>query len=83
LAESIIGLYKTELIGRRGPRRCLEYIQFDTLEQVRLEHWQCDVPARPSSFHLGLDLKIVSRLCVRITNCCQVLLAGYAIVGAV
>ena len=36
LAESIIGLYKTELITRRGPWRGLEAVEFATLEWV---HW--------------------------------------------
>ena len=36
LAESIIGLYKTEVIGPRGPCRGLEAVEFATLEWV---HW--------------------------------------------
>ena len=32
LAEPIIGLYKTELIARRGPWRGLEAVEFATLE---------------------------------------------------
>ena len=36
LAESIIGLYKTEVIRRRGPWRGLEDVEFATLEWV---HW--------------------------------------------
>ena len=36
LAESVIGLYKTELIYRRGPWRTLEHVEFATLEWV---HW--------------------------------------------
>jgi transposase InsO family protein len=36
LAESIIGLYKTEVIRRRGPWRHLEAVEFATLEWV---HW--------------------------------------------
>jgi putative transposase len=36
LAESIIGLYKTEIIRRRGPWRNLEAVEFATLEWV---HW--------------------------------------------
>jgi putative transposase len=36
LAESIIGLYKTEVIRRRGPWRELETVEFATLEWV---HW--------------------------------------------
>jgi putative transposase len=36
LAESIIGLYKTEVIHRRGPWRHLEAVEFATLEWV---HW--------------------------------------------
>lgn len=36
LAESIIGLYKTELIRRRGPWRDLETVEFATLKWV---HW--------------------------------------------
>jgi transposase InsO family protein len=34
LAESVIGLYKTEIIRRRGPWRCLEDVEFATLEWV-------------------------------------------------
>jgi transposase InsO family protein len=34
LAESVIGLYKTEVIRRRGPWRCLEDVEFATLEWV-------------------------------------------------
>ena len=36
LAESIIGLYKTEVIRRRGPWRGFEDVEFATLEWV---HW--------------------------------------------
>jgi putative transposase len=36
LAESIIGLYKTELIRRRGPWHDLEAVEFATLQWV---HW--------------------------------------------
>ena len=32
LAESVIGLYKTEVIRRRGPWRTLEAVEFATLE---------------------------------------------------
>jgi putative transposase len=34
LAESVIGLYKTEVIGRRGPWPHLESVEFATLEWV-------------------------------------------------
>ena len=34
LAETIIGLYKTEVIRRRGPWRTLEHVEFATLEWV-------------------------------------------------
>ena len=34
LAESVIGLYKTEIIRRRGPWRNLEAVEFATLEWV-------------------------------------------------
>ena len=34
LAESVIGLYKTELIRQRGPWRNLEAVEFATLEWV-------------------------------------------------
>ena len=34
LAESINGLYKTEVIRRRGPWRSLEEVEFATLEWV-------------------------------------------------
>ena len=36
MAESIIGLYKTEVIRRRGPWRDPEDVEFATLEWV---HW--------------------------------------------
>ena len=34
MAESINGLYKTEVIRRRGPWRTLEAVEFATLEWV-------------------------------------------------
>ena len=34
LAESVIGLYKTEVINRRGPWRTLEVVELATLEWV-------------------------------------------------
>jgi transposase InsO family protein len=34
LAESVIGLYKTELIQRRGPWRTVEDVEFATLKWV-------------------------------------------------
>jgi transposase InsO family protein len=34
LAESIIGLFKTEVIRRRGPWRTVEAVEFATLEWV-------------------------------------------------
>ncbi len=34
LAESVIGLYKTEVIQRRGPWRNLDAVEFATLEWV-------------------------------------------------
>jgi putative transposase len=34
LAESVIGLYKTEVIHRRGPWRNLEHVEFATLDWV-------------------------------------------------
>jgi transposase InsO family protein len=36
LAESVIGLFKTEVIQRRGPWRSLEAVEFATLAWV---HW--------------------------------------------
>ena len=36
LAETVNGLYKTEVIRRRGPWRSLEDVEFATLEWV---HW--------------------------------------------
>lgn len=33
-AESVIGLYKTEVIHRRGPWRTLEAVEFATLDWV-------------------------------------------------
>lgn len=34
LAETVIGLFKTEVIHRRGPWRSLETVEFATLEWV-------------------------------------------------
>ncbi len=34
LAETVIGLFKTEVIHRRGPWRSLEAVEFATLEWV-------------------------------------------------
>jgi len=34
LAESVIGLFKTELIRQCGPWRCLEEVEYATLEWV-------------------------------------------------
>jgi transposase InsO family protein len=34
LAETVIGLFKTEVISRRGPWRSLEAVEFATLEWV-------------------------------------------------
>ena len=34
LAETVIGLFKTEVIHRRGPWRSLEVVEFATLEWV-------------------------------------------------
>jgi putative transposase len=34
LAESIIGLYKTEVIGKIGPWRNMEHVEFETLKWV-------------------------------------------------
>lgn len=34
LAESVIGLYKTEVIRRRGPWRSFDDVEFATLEWV-------------------------------------------------
>ena len=36
LAETVIGLFKTEVIRRRGPWRSLEAVEFATLEWVHL-----------------------------------------------
>jgi putative transposase len=34
MAESAIGLYRTELIRRRGPWRGLDHVEFATLEYI-------------------------------------------------
>ena len=34
LAESVIGLYKTEVIRREGPWKCLDDVEFATLDWV-------------------------------------------------
>ena len=40
MAESIIGLFKTEVIGRRGPWRTLDDVEIATLEWVDwFNHW--------------------------------------------
>ena len=50
LAETIIGLYKTELIRRRGPWKGLDEVEYATLEwvdwykQQRLHSWCGDFP---------------------------------------
>jgi putative transposase len=49
-AESLNGLYKTELIRRRGPWKSLEDVEFATMEWVdwynhrRLHSWCGDIP---------------------------------------
>jgi putative transposase len=49
-AESLNGLYKTELIRRRGPWRSLDDVEYATLEwvdwynQQRLHSWCADLP---------------------------------------
>lgn len=50
LAETVIGLYKTELVRRHGPWRTLEHLELSTLEWVdwyntrRLHSWCGNVP---------------------------------------
>jgi len=49
-AESLNGLFKTEVIRRRGPWRCLDDVEYATLEWVdwynqrRLHSWCADIP---------------------------------------
>lgn len=49
-AESLNGLYKTELIRKRGPWKSLEDVEFATMEWVdwynhtRLHSWCGDIP---------------------------------------
>jgi putative transposase len=41
LAETVIGLFKTKVIHRRGPWRSLEAVEFATLvRQCRSDHWR-------------------------------------------
>lgn len=60
LAETINGLYKTELIKPRGPWRTVEHVEIATLEWVdwfnhrRLyEHCSDVPPAELEAFHYG------------------------------
>jgi putative transposase len=63
LAESVIGLYKTEVIRRRGPWRNLETVEFATLEWVdwfnhrRLLEPIGNIPPaeREEKYYLGLE----------------------------
>jgi putative transposase len=66
LAESVIGLYKTELIHRRGPWRGFDDVEFATLEWVwwfneqrLLEPLGYVPPAEfEESFHRGLETQV-------------------------
>ncbi len=66
LAESVIGLYKTEVIRRRGPWRSLEAVEFATLAWVdwfntrRLLEPIGYVP--PAEFETALPAKIAETL---------------------
>ena len=53
LAETIIGLYKTEVIHRRGPWRHLEAVEYATLEWV---HWSPRARATEAILQLGPPL---------------------------
>jgi transposase InsO family protein len=63
LAESVIGLYKTEVVRRRGPWRNLETVEFATLEWVdwfnnrRLLEPIGNIPPaeREEKFYIGLE----------------------------
>ena len=50
LAETVIGLYKTELVRRHGPWRNLEHLEVATMEwidwynQRRLHSWCANIP---------------------------------------
>ena len=53
MAESIIGLFKTEVIRRRGPWRNLDDVEIATLEQV---DWvQQSAPLRGARQHPSLE----------------------------
>lgn len=45
MAESIIGLFKTEVIGRRGPWRTLDDVEIATLEWVDWFNHRCRLEA--------------------------------------
>ena len=49
LAESIVGLYKTEAIRTRGPRRSLEPVKFATLDWVNHRRILEPIGNRPSA----------------------------------
>lgn len=72
LAESIIGLYKTELIRRRGPWKGLDDVEYSTLEWVdwfnhrRLLEPIGDVP--PAEFEAAYWSKEGSRECATLRD---------------
>ena len=51
LAESVIGLYKTEVIRRKGPWRTLEAVEFATLTWVDWFSIRDDCWGRSGTFH--------------------------------
>ncbi len=60
LAETVIGLYKTELVSRHGPWRNLEHLELSTLDwmdwynQRRLHSWCGNIPpasTKPSYYN--------------------------------
>ena len=63
LAESVIGLYKTEVIRQRGPWRHLEAVEFATLEWVHWFNRRRLLDGKPEAVHrlLGLDLSTTRR----------------------
>jgi transposase InsO family protein len=68
LAETVIGLFKTEVIRRRGPWRSLEAVEFATLEWVdwfnhrRLLEPIGDVPPAEAEdrLHAGLETRALA-----------------------
>ena len=66
LAETIIGLYKTELIRRRGPWKGIDDVEFDTLEWVVAREWRRPAPIRNLRWLVHLVIQPIQSAGVRV-----------------